>query len=814
MVKLQYKWAHAGDSKRITELLYKDGPTSKAISFSGLRLGENEGVEIATALSTSTVCRALDYCNNNFGPRGAIAMSEASLSCPIYTMCLHTNGIGDEGMIAFAEALKSDTCYLRELYLASNNITSVGAIALADALKVNTRLFAVYLSGNDVGETGGLAFEEALKQNSTMTTLRLGHNSGVSPETQLRIQALLQENTRNQKEFFNEVLSSATSVISHPWHQAKLMVIGQGRAGKTSTIRSLSGKLFNPDVVASTVGVETSTVKALSLWENTKRENDAYLKEISVRILSSEVHSPGFRQKREMEKKKKKNTTKESTYSPVAKMLVSKHDTTKVDNMLMEAQDDEGAMMIDIWDYGGQDVFHTLHHLLLTEYGLYLLIFNASDMLSKSDEAVKYLMFWLESVKVHAPTAPVIIAGTHAETLSETEIAEVDAAIGSLISTFQQVVVPSKIKISGTPKTAFFFPVSNLTGTGVQDLRESINTTVSTQPYVNRPVSLKWLKCLDELLNLSNKDMLEWVSLKTVIELARESNIKSMEEIELMLNLFHRLGKLIHFTATENLKSIVVLKPQWMVDKIAAVIRDKDLHSHDESRIQMYKNKGVYEDYKRLYESGVASRILLESLWEYEQGDFLIDLMRETLLISDYGTNEDGEECYLIPSLLTSNDPIDNHGFEASCWFDFSKSVLPNGVFERLACLLISFNNKKKSLRLPSLSTSKAMIWLEEDQVICLEEIDKRINLTCSDKTASQSYRIVTRMLEKVNHDVMKSRLVWETFFEGPNGKLIAWSKAKKKKLKPWFEGGLRAVKEKDPVAAEFMDLSSFLNSL
>ena len=45
---------------------------------------------------------------------------------------------------------------------------------------------------------------------------------------------------------------------SKPFNRSRLMFVGEGRSGKTSTVRSLLGQLFDPDQ-ASTVGAETKT---------------------------------------------------------------------------------------------------------------------------------------------------------------------------------------------------------------------------------------------------------------------------------------------------------------------------------------------------------------------------------------------------------------------------------------------------------------------------------------------------------------------------------------------------------------------------
>ena len=79
---------------------------------------------------------------------------------------LGLNDIGDEGVIAISEALKTNST-LTELGLESkmdskNKIGPAGAQALADMLKVNSALTSLNLYYNNIGVEGGKAIAEVL----------------------------------------------------------------------------------------------------------------------------------------------------------------------------------------------------------------------------------------------------------------------------------------------------------------------------------------------------------------------------------------------------------------------------------------------------------------------------------------------------------------------------------------------------------------------------------------------------------------------------------------------------------------------------
>lgn len=76
------------------------------------------------------------------------------------------------------------------------------------------------------------------------------------------------------------------------------------------------------------------------------------------------------------------------------------------DMFIAQENSEGGGIRMSVWDYGGQTVFYSLHHLFLTQYGVFLVVFKLSEVLPE------YLEFWLKSIRLHAPEAPVLLAGT------------------------------------------------------------------------------------------------------------------------------------------------------------------------------------------------------------------------------------------------------------------------------------------------------------------------------------------------------------------------------------------------------------------
>ena len=174
------------------------------------------------------------------------------------------------------------------------------------------------------------------------------------------------------------------------------------------------------------------------------------------------------------------------------------------EELFMEQEDAKDAIRVSIWDYGGQSVFYTLHHLFLTRFGVYLVVFNLTELLERPDECSSYLLFWLNSIELHASSAPVLLVGTFLDLLidemkgSEEMIASrlqmVSKMINDLCVGFDQVC---------SFESFMFCPISNKDKAGISSLRKAIERETGSADYVQTPVSLKWMRALDILTESS-----------------------------------------------------------------------------------------------------------------------------------------------------------------------------------------------------------------------------------------------------------------------------------------------------------------------
>jgi hypothetical protein len=152
-----------------------------AATFSGQSLEPADAILIASDLKFMVVVTTLYLQVNGIGDEGAIAIAEAlKVNAVLTTLSLFNglskNEIGPKGAKAIAEALKVNAV-LTSVDLGFNSIGDDGAKAIAEALKVNAVLTELRLYSNKIGDDSAKAIAEALKVNAVLTKLLLGHNN-------------------------------------------------------------------------------------------------------------------------------------------------------------------------------------------------------------------------------------------------------------------------------------------------------------------------------------------------------------------------------------------------------------------------------------------------------------------------------------------------------------------------------------------------------------------------------------------------------------------------------------------------------------
>jgi len=148
-------------------------------------IGPNGAIVLAASLRNNR-CRLrylhLKSCRISASGAEALASALEADDCPLQDLRLDQNDLGDEGAFAMGRALCSsrNSC-LYNLELKGNSISPAGAISIAQGLACSCSLESLGLSDNPIGDSGVTAIANALRTNDVLNWLFLS-NTGAFGE--------------------------------------------------------------------------------------------------------------------------------------------------------------------------------------------------------------------------------------------------------------------------------------------------------------------------------------------------------------------------------------------------------------------------------------------------------------------------------------------------------------------------------------------------------------------------------------------------------------------------------------------------------
>eukprot|EP00930_Biecheleria_cincta_P015437 TRINITY_DN12887_c0_g1_i1.p1 TRINITY_DN12887_c0_g1~~TRINITY_DN12887_c0_g1_i1.p1 ORF type:complete len:1648 (+),score=279.34 TRINITY_DN12887_c0_g1_i1:69-5012(+) len=427
---------------------------------------------------------------------------------------------------------------------------------------------------------------------------------------------------------------------------AKLGFVGAARAGKTSTLRALGHLALRSDE-ESTPGLAVWTLsqklfsaapgKRWQLQDSGDAGGTARWDRGLAKFVADSVRSSG-------------TLGEDSPKTPTCNMCSEtkiingqgRLDASVVKRMPVDLicrrlgerpgsqADDDLAVVLEAYDFGGQEIYYYMHHLFLSDYGIYLACLDLSAVSANlvasnasilvegetqgSAQAWDALEWWLASLAVHAPNSPIAIVGTHDDCLDSDLRSEVHQKVHQRIEAYlrNRPELNQQLEVNEDEQLCFF-PVDNSgldSGRSVARLRTAIETMTSKllQGPLGRPIPLRWGHFWSVLQREASKDS-SGGPLRHLEELWRRCQhygFESQAELQHFLKHFRGLGALLHFpnATCEDLRDLVCLKPSWVGEAAASILVSKD---------KVFQ--GCLKHTAELREKGMLHSELLSAVW-------------------------------------------------------------------------------------------------------------------------------------------------------------------------------------------------------
>ncbi|MEH2003725.1 COR domain-containing protein, partial [Nostoc sp.] len=360
---------------------------------------------------------------------------------------------------------------------------------------------------------------------------------------------------------------------------------------------------------------------------------------------------------------------------------------------------------VNIWDFGGQEIYHQTHQFFLSKRSLYALV---ADTRKENTD----FYWWLKVVELLSDKSPVIII--------KNEKQDRDCPVNER---------ELRGEFSNLKETL----ATNLeTNRGLTEIKEAIQLYISRLDHVGTPLPKLWVRVKAALEN----DSRNYISFEEYSTICRLNKLTDRKDMLRLSNYLHDLGVCLHFQDDSTLKHYVILKPEWGTTAVYKVLDNDNVK-------------------KKL---GCFTKNTLKDIWQDDEyadmRDELLQLMMQFKLCYEIPGRP---ATYIAPQLLSIEKADYTWGDRNNLILRYTYDFMPKGILTRFIVETHPWIEEQKLVW-------KTGVVLNKDQTRAevIENYNQsEIKIRVAGNRKKELMAVVTHELEKIHNSY--ERLQYQT---------------------------------------------------
>jgi internalin A len=312
-------------------------------------------------------------------------------------------------------------------------------------------------------------------------------------------------------------------------------------------------------------------------------------------------------------------------------LLPGEKSTEGIDVLQWKFPHNNHEFQVNIWDFGGQEIYHQTHQFFLTERSLYIIV---ADTRKENTD----FYWWLKVVELLSDNSPVFIVKNEKQ---ERQCEVNERALRGEFTNLKEVL-----------------PTNLSTNRGLAEIKDTIEQYITRLPHVGTPLPKLWVGVRCALEN----DSRNYISLEQYRQICQLNNLTNREDMLRLSRYLHDLGICLHFQDDSTLKHYIILKPEWGTTAVYKVLDNQTVK----------KNLGCFTDSE------------LKDIWfdsKYaEMRDELLQLMMRFKLCYPIPNRL---KHYIAPQLLEFNQPDYDWDENNNLILRYKYQFMPKGIITR-----------------------------------------------------------------------------------------------------------------------------------
>jgi GTPase SAR1 family protein len=259
---------------------------------------------------------------------------------------------------------------------------------------------------------------------------------------------------------------------------------------------------------------------------------------------------------------------------------------------------------VNIWDFGGQEIYHATHQFFMTKRSLYVLVAD-----TRREDTDFY--YWLNVAELLSDNSPLLIVKNEKHDRRR-EINE--RQLRGQFSNLKETLA------------------TNLdTGRGLDKILAEVKHYLMGLSHVGTPLPRTWVKVREAL----EEDERNYIGLPEYLDVCERNGFKGRRYKLQLSGYLHDLGVCLHFQDDPLLRKTVILKPKWGTDAVYKVL--------DNNRVVGNLGKFDRED--------------LADIWRADEYAEMRDELLQLMINFKLCYRIPGTDLYIAPQLLTEDQP-------------------------------------------------------------------------------------------------------------------------------------------------------------
>ncbi|MEH2339011.1 COR domain-containing protein [Nostoc sp.] len=459
---------------------------------------------------------------------------------------------------------------------------------LPEAIARLSQLTTLYLSGNQLK-----TLPEAIARLQQLTILNLSGNPIEKPPPEI-----VEQGIEAIRDYFRQLQAEGTDYLC----EAKLLIIGEGGAGKTTLTKKIEDQNYQLQEEDSTKGIEVIQ------W--------------------------GF------------------------------------------PMENGREFRVNIWDFGGQEIYHETHQFFLTKRSLYVLVAD-----NRKEDTDFY--YWLNVVELLSDNSPLLIIKNEKQNRHR-EINELQL----------------RGQFTNLKET---LPTNLATNRGLEQVLEQIKHYVKNLPHIGSPLPKTWVRVREAL----ESDARNYIGLDEYLNICQQNGFTQRNDKLQLSSYLHDLGVCLHFQEDPLLNKTIILKPKWGTDAVYKVLDNEEV----------------------IRKLGSFTQSDLANIWcedEYTtMHDELLRLMINFKLCYEIPRSKGN---YIAPQLLSANQPPYKWDETNNLILRYTYEFMPKGIITQFIVAMHELINQQECVWKSGVVLSKEQTKAEVIEYYGKREIKIRVS--------------------------------------------------------------------------------------